>query len=245
MGGGSGQCATTPAQQVKKAPPGAAGKPASKAAAATTPAATPATPSKPPANIAIIIYTLYGHISTMAESVKEGVESTGAKCTILQVAETLPAEVLEKMGAPPKPDYPIMKASMMPDYDGFIFGCSGRYGIMPAQMKTFMDSTGGLWQSGGLVGKAAGSFVSTGTQGGGQETCGLANVTFFTQHGMVFVPLGYVDSKRMDIAEINGGSAYGCGTFAGPDGSRQPNASEKAVAVTHGSHFASICAKLA
>ena len=38
---------------------------------------------------------------------------------------------------------------------------------MAAQMKAFLDSTGGLWQSGGLVGKPVSMFVSAGTQGGG------------------------------------------------------------------------------
>jgi len=196
--------------------------------------------------IAIIVYTLYGHIGTMAESVWKGVESAGAECTIFQVPETLTCEVLAKMGAPPKPDYPIITADEIPIYDGFLFGLSGRYGIMPAQMKTFMDSTGKLWKKGALVGKAAGCFFSSGTQGGGQETMGLTTVTFFAHHGMVFVPMGYIDrEKRFSFAEAHGGSAYGCGTFAGPDGMRQPSTLEKDLAVGQGKHFAVITAKLA
>lgn len=80
--------------------------------------------------IAIIYYSLYGHIATMAESVKTGLEAGGATCDIYQVAETLPEEVLGKMGAPPKKDHPIMTADKMTEYDGFIFGISGRYGSM-------------------------------------------------------------------------------------------------------------------
>lgn len=38
----------------------------------------------------------------------------------LQVAETLPAEVLEKMHAPPKPDYPIIDPHNLPEADGFM-----------------------------------------------------------------------------------------------------------------------------
>ena len=160
--------------------------------------------------IAIIIYTLYGHIGTMAETVKKGVEESGAECTIFQVAETLPEEVLKKMGAPAKPDYPIIKASQMEDYDGFIFGLSGRYGIMPAQIKTFMDSTGGLWQGGKLVGKSAGCFFSSGTQGGGQETMGLTTVTFFAHHGMVFIPMGYIDPAAFSFDEPRKSSCARC-----------------------------------
>jgi NAD(P)H dehydrogenase (quinone) len=108
-----------------------------------------------------------------------------------------------------------------------------------------MDSTGSLWQTGALVGKAAGMFVSTGTQGGGQETIGLTTVTFFAHQGMVFVPLGYVEPKVFSFDEPHGGSPYGSGCYAGSDGSRQPSELEKAVATSHGKHFATIAAKLA
>lgn len=195
--------------------------------------------------IAIIHYSLYGHVAKMAEQIAKGVRATGATCDIYQVAETLPEEVLTKMYAPPKADYPIMTAEKMTDYDAFMFGISGRYGQVSAQMRAFMDSTGQLWQSGALVGKAAGVFQSTAVQGGGQETIGLTIVPFFAHHGMVFVPLGYVDKSVFTNDEVHGGSAYGSGTLASGDGSRQPSELELAVAETHGKHFAKIAAKLA
>jgi NAD(P)H dehydrogenase (quinone) len=85
--------------------------------------------------IAIIYYSTYGHIAAMAEAVKKGVEEGGATCDIFQVEETLSEEILGKMGAPPKKDYPIITAAQLTEYDGFLFGISGRYGAMPAQMK--------------------------------------------------------------------------------------------------------------
>lgn len=85
--------------------------------------------------IAIVYYSLYGHVATMAHAVKKGVEAAGAVCDVYQVRETLPEEVLGKMHAPPKRDDPIMEADMMTEYDGFIFGLSGRFGSVPAQMK--------------------------------------------------------------------------------------------------------------
>lgn len=36
-------------------------------------------------------------------------------------------------------------------------------------MKSFIDSTGGLWQKGALVGKPVTMITSSGTQGGGIE----------------------------------------------------------------------------
>jgi NAD(P)H dehydrogenase (quinone) len=108
-----------------------------------------------------------------------------------------------------------------------------------------MDATGGLWGTRALVGKAGGVFVSTGTQGGGQETIGLTTVTFFAHQGMAFVPLGYIDPKVFSYEEVHGASPYGSGTFAGPDGSRMPSTLERDVAESHGKHFAAIAAKLA
>ncbi|KAE8896985.1 hypothetical protein PF005_g8460 [Phytophthora fragariae] len=64
------------------------------------------------AKIAIIYYSTYGHIATLAESVKEGVESVpGVTAEIYQVPETLPEEVLAKLHAAPKKDHAIARAS--------------------------------------------------------------------------------------------------------------------------------------
>eukprot|EP00980_Cylindrotheca_fusiformis_P015250 scaffold4239_cov80-Cylindrotheca_fusiformis.AAC.7 len=197
------------------------------------------------AKIAIIYYSLYGHVATMAESIKEGLEAGGATVDIYQVEENLNKEILGKMGAPPKKDHPVITAEKMPEYDGFMFGISGRYGSIPAQMKIFMDSTGSLWQAGALVGKTAGTFVSTGTQGGGQENSQISMMSFLAHHGMVYVPLGYINATVFSFDEVHGGSAWGAGTYAGPDGSRMPSDLEKGVAVSQGKHFATITGKIA
>jgi NAD(P)H dehydrogenase (quinone) len=111
--------------------------------------------------------------------------------------------------------------------------------------QAFFDSCGGLWQKGALVGKAAGTFTSVGTMGGGMETVNLSCIPFFVHNGLVFVPLGYVEPKVFTFDEVHGASPYGSGTFAASDGSRQPTDLEKEIAVSHGKHFASITAKLA
>jgi len=90
--------------------------------------------------------------------------------TFLRVPETLSDEILGKMHAPPKADDVEATADMLTEYDGIMFGLPTRFGMAAGQMKAFMDSTGGLWQKGALVGKPAGVFFSTATQNGGQET---------------------------------------------------------------------------
>eukprot|EP00285_Hemiselmis_virescens_P018269 CAMPEP_0173391934 /NCGR_PEP_ID=MMETSP1356-20130122/18669_1 /TAXON_ID=77927 ORGANISM="Hemiselmis virescens, Strain PCC157" /NCGR_SAMPLE_ID=MMETSP1356 /ASSEMBLY_ACC=CAM_ASM_000847 /LENGTH=163 /DNA_ID=CAMNT_0014349637 /DNA_START=162 /DNA_END=649 /DNA_ORIENTATION=+ len=123
-----------PAAPVKEAPP------AVKAEEAPKPSST----SGP--KIAIIYYSTYGHVRTMAGAMKKGIEAGGGTATLLQIPETLSAEVLGKMGAPPKSDDPVVEVTALEGYDGFMFGVSGRFGSFPAQFKQFWDSTGGLWQ---------------------------------------------------------------------------------------------------
>jgi NAD(P)H dehydrogenase (quinone) len=102
-------------------------------------------------------------------------------------------------------------------------------------MKAFFDSTGGLWFEGALVGKPAGLFLSTGTQGGGQETTALTAITQIVHHGMVFKPLGYKSGGDLfSMNEVRGGSPYGSGTYSGVDGSRQPSELELKVAKFQG-----------
>jgi NAD(P)H dehydrogenase (quinone) len=114
---------------------------------------------------------MYGHVLELAKKMKEGVDSVeGVEGFLYQVPETLPAEVLMKMNALKDTSIPTITAAQLANADGFLFGFPTRYGMMAAQMKVFFDSTGSLWRGQSLAGKPAGIFVSTGSQGGGQET---------------------------------------------------------------------------
>ncbi|KAG8216619.1 protoplast secreted protein [Butyriboletus roseoflavus] len=189
--------------------------------------------------VAIIIYTMYGHIAKLAESVKAGIVEAGGSATIYQIPETLPADILTKMHAPPKPDYPVITAEELPDFDAFLFGIPTRYGNFPAQWKVFWDTTGGLWAKGALVGKFAAVFVTTGTPGGGQEATVINSLSTLTHHGIIYVPLGYgrTFAQLSNLSEVHGGSPWGAGAFAGPDGSRQPSALELEIAKHQGIGF--------
>jgi len=192
-----------------------------------------------PPKIAIVFYSMYGHIKQLAEAEKKGIEAAGGSADILQVAETLPQEVLDKMHAPPKSSYPVATAEKLLEYDAFLFGIPARYGNFPAQWKAFWDRTGGVWMSGGYWGKYAGVFVSSGTPGGGQESTALAAMSTLSHHGIIYVPLGYKTAFPLlgNLEQVHGGSPWGAGTFAGADGSRQPSALEIEIAETQGKSF--------
>lgn len=123
--------------------------------------------------IFIVFYSMYGHVEALAREVKRGVDGIeGVEGVLYRVPETLPEAVLDQMEAPQKdPDIPVIGAAAdLAEADGILFGFPTRFGSMAAQMKAFFDSTGQLWKEQKLAGKPAGFFVSTGTQGGGQET---------------------------------------------------------------------------
>ncbi|PSS36454.1 NAD(P)H dehydrogenaseFQR1-like [Actinidia chinensis var. chinensis] len=196
----------------------------------------------------IVFYSMYGHVEGLARRMKSGVEGVaGVEAVLLRVPETLPPDVLEQMRAPPKDDEipEIASAAELAAADGFLFGFPTRYGCMAAQMKAFFDSTGQLWKEQKLAGKPAGFFVSTGTQGGGQETTAWSAITQLAHHGMLFVPIGYTFGAGMfKMDSIRGGSPYGAGVFAG-DGTREPTDTELALAEHQGKYMAAVVKRLA
>ncbi len=198
------------------------------------------------AKILVLYYSSYGHIETMAAAVAKGAaEVPGTEVTIKRVPELVPDDVAKANHFKVDQAAPIATVAELADYDAIIFGTPTRFGNMAAQMKNFLDQTGGLWFTGKLIGKVGSVFVSTATQHGGQESTILNFHTTLLHHGMVLVGLPYSAADQMTLDEITGGSPYGASTIAGGDGSRQPSARELGMASFQGKHVATIAAKLA
>lgn len=193
----------------------------------------------------VLYYSSYGHIEKMATAVAEGVREAGADVVIKRVPELVPEEVARKSGFKLDQSAPIATVAELPDYDAIIIGVPTRFGNMPAQMKNFLDQTGGLWFQGKLIGKVGSVFTSTATQHGGQESTILSTHTVLLHHGLVIVGLPYSYQGQMGVKEIVGGSPYGASTIADGDGSRQPSENDLAGARYQGRHVAQIANKLA
>lgn len=203
-----------------------------------------------PCKVHVIFYSTYGHVWKLAEAVAEGArEVAGAEVQVMQVAETLPEDVLAKMGAVEArkafAHVPVADPRRLAEPDAIILGTPTRYGSAAAQMRAFLDNTGGLWGSGALIGKVGSAFTSTASQHGGQETTLLTIATFFYHMGMVIAGVPYSSKELSVIDEMSGGTPYGASTIAGPRGERQPSANELAVARAQGRHVVGIAAKLA
>ena len=195
--------------------------------------------------VLVLYYSSYGHIERLSQAVAEGIREAGAEAVIKRVPEIVPREVAEKSGFKLDQAAPIATVDELADYDAIIIGTPTRFGNMAAQMKNFLDQTGGLWFKGKLIGKVGSVFTSTATQHGGQESTILATHTVLLHHGLVIVGLPYSFQGQTTLAEISGGSPYGATTIAGGDGSRQPSENELAGARFQGRHVAEIAARLA
>ncbi|HQR53567.1 MAG TPA: NAD(P)H:quinone oxidoreductase [Burkholderiales bacterium] len=200
--------------------------------------------------IQIVFYSMYGHIHQLAEAVAAGArEVAGTEVSLYQVPELVPADVLEKSGATAAraafAGVPVARPEQLAEADAIIFGTPTRFGNMCAQMRNFLDQTGGLWMKGGLIGKVGSVFTSTATQHGGQETTITSFHSTLLHHGMVIVGVPYSEQRLVVMNEVTGGTPYGASTLAGPDGSRQPSENELAIAQFQGRHVAGIAAKLA
>jgi NAD(P)H dehydrogenase (quinone) len=194
--------------------------------------------------ILVLYYSTYGHIETMAGAVAEGARGVaGTEVTIKRVPELMSDEVLKRIGGKTDQAAPIAAPAELPEYDGIIFGTPTRFGNMAAQMRNFLDQTGGMWVKGALIGKVASVFASTGT-GGGNETTILTFIPTLLHHGMIYVGLPYSCPQLADLSQVKGGSPYGAATIAGADGSRKPNELELAMAKFQGKHVAEIVAKM-
>jgi NAD(P)H dehydrogenase (quinone) len=194
--------------------------------------------------ILVLYYSSYGHVETMAGAIAEGAKSVaGAEVTVKRVPEIMSDEVAKRVGVKLDQAAPIATPAELTEYDAIIFGTPTRFGNMAAQMRNFLDQTGKIWVSGGLIGKVASVFTSTGT-GGGNETTILTFIPTLLHHGMIVVGLPYSCKELTDLSEVKGGSPYGAATIAGADGSRKPTEKELAMARFQGKHIAEITAKL-
>ena len=199
--------------------------------------------------IQVVFYSMYGHVYQLAEAVATGArEVEGAEVGLYQVAELVPEAALVRTGAAKAREafaqIPYAKPEQLAEADAIIFGTPTRFGNMCAQMRNFLDQTGGLWMRDALVGKVGSVFAGTGTQHGGQETTITSFHTTLLHLGMIIVGVPYSEKRLLAMEEITGGSPYGATTLAGGDGSRQPSENELAIARFQGRHVAEITRRL-
>lgn len=161
-------------------------------------------------NIAIVYYSATGNIAAMAHAIGEGAASVGAEVRVRRVAETAPAEAI---ASNPKwqahfdqmANEPIASLDDLEWADGIALGSPTRFGGPASQLKSFLDTTGGLWFKGALVNTVGTAFTTASTAHGGLESTTLAINNHFYHWGSLIMPLGYGDEHVSKVS----GNPYG------------------------------------
>jgi NAD(P)H dehydrogenase (quinone) len=184
-----------------------------------------------PVNILVPFYSREGHVEALAKAIAEGAEAEGATVRLRRAREVVSRDIMTRAaGWIENADRlnALYEAPTTDDAewaDGIIFGSPTRFGNICAELKAYIDSMGGLWFQGKLVGKAGSSFSSTATIHGGNEATNLTIYNSMAHLGLIIVPLGYSDPVM-----FRAGTPYGATTNTGGDGSRFPSDDELTVA---------------
>ena len=194
------------------------------------------------AKVAIIYYSQTGTTHKLAKAIEDGASTAGAEVRLLKVKETVPNEVWGNNPAWKQhiEDTSGVREATNDDLvwaDAIILGTPTRYGLPSAQLKTFIDQTGGLWAKGALVNKIGSSFSTTATAHGGQEATILAINTIFYHFGMIIVSPGYVEASQ-----FQSGNPYGA-SFTSNNGQLDPDEIAVTAGQLHGRRVAEIAAK--
>jgi NAD(P)H dehydrogenase (quinone) len=192
--------------------------------------------------ILVLYHSSYGHVEQMAHAQAEGARRVpGAVVTLKRVPELVSEQVARAANMKLDQAAPIADPNELDQYDGFLFGTPTRFGNMTAQMRNFLDQTGGLWFRHALVGKVGSVFTCTASQHGGQETTITSFHTTLLHFGMVIVGLPYTYKDLSTMREVTGGTPYGASSITGAGAEmRMPSALELDMCKYQGEHVTKI-----
>ena len=192
--------------------------------------------------ILIVYDSVGGTLATMARQVARGVRQVpGVQARLRSVA---PVSITPEAVAPAVPEDGAPYASIddLVECSGLLLGSPTHFGNMTAAMKHFWDRSTEIWFGGGLAGKPAAVFTSTGGPHGGQESTLLSMMLPLLHHGMLIVGLPYTEPALVNTR--SGGSPYGASHTAGNDDTNPLTEEEKELCQALGRRVASIAERL-
>ncbi len=177
--------------------------------------------------LAIIYYSSTGTNYQLARWAEEGGKAAGAEVKVLKVTELAPREAVESNPAwqahlEETKDVPEVRLDDLDWADAMIFSMPTRFGNLPAQLKQFLDTTGGLWFNGKLVNKVVSGMSSANNPHGGQEATVKALYTTMMHWGAIIAAPGYTDP----VTFTSGGNPYGTSVTVDQDGNMQEDVQE-------------------
>ena len=193
-------------------------------------------------DVLVLYYSRYGATESLAREVCRGVDSVKGVAARLRTVPAVSAVSEASEDSIPDSGPPYVTATDLAECSGIVMGSPTRFGNMSSALKYFIDSTGGEWMKGSLIGKPAGVFTSTSSLHGGSETTLLTMAIPLLHHGMIYVGLPY--SEAALSTTTTGGSLYGATHVTW---SRTPDVlsdDEKTLAAALGKRVAEIAKKL-
>ncbi len=177
--------------------------------------------------LAVIYYSSTGTNYKMAKWAEEGANVAGAEVKVLKVPELAPQSAIDsnpawKAHVEETAAVPTVSLDDLTWADAILFSVPTRFGNMPAQMKQFLDTTGGLWFEGKLANKVVSAMSSASNLHGGHEATILSLYTTMYHWGAIVAAPGYTDP----LLFASGGNPYGTSVTVGQDGSMQENVEE-------------------
>ncbi len=168
-------------------------------------------------NVLVTYYSSTGSVYRLAEAVIAGAEKMGAEVRLRRVPELAPdvAIAANPAWARHVAETAHVEEVLLDDLrwaDAVVLGTPTRFGLPAAQMKQFIDQTGGMWYRKELQDKVYASFTATATLHGGVEATILALNNTFYHWGGIIVPPGYT----ADI-QFKQGNPYGASHVAVDD----------------------------
>lgn len=197
------------------------------------------------AKLLIAFYSRNGNTEKLALAIAEGARAAGAEVRLRRCREVVPQSLMDKV-----PGWADNAARMNAAYeapteadaewaDAIVFGTPTRFGNVSSELKAWVDSLGGLWFQGKLVGKIGSAFSSTSTKHGGNESTILTAYNFMAHLGLIIVPLGYANPALFEA-----GTPYGATSISGAASDQMPNDKDLEVARFQGQRVAETAAKL-
>lgn len=193
--------------------------------------------------VLVLYYSHHGSVRELARHIARGIEQTPGVVARLRTVPKISAVCDAAEGAIPNEGAPYVEIRDLEECIGLALGSPTRFGNMAAPLKYFLDSTGGLWLKGALVGKPAVVFTSTTTMHGGQESTLLSMMLPLLHHGMMILGIPYTEPALSATRE--GGTPYGASHVSGSDGNTAASEHEKLLAVALGHRLAKIAKILA
>lgn len=186
--------------------------------------------------ILILYYSRQGSVARMARAVARGVESVSDCEAVLRTVPAVSPECAAVAPEVPADGPPYASPADLNACAGLALGSPTRFGNMAAPLKHFLDTTGEVWMAGGLAGKPAAVFTSTGSLHGGQETTLLTMYLPLLHHGMLLVGLPYSE-PALHTTE-SGGTPYGASHVAGSTGTAELTTDELGLCIALGRRLA-------